>query len=82
MNKPFIMTHIAIFVLSLCTMINVSRLLEHLCCEGGTYYFDIMWYLGFIMFFSFMMIIFGGIACIYDLKSFINFLKSSKPETE
>lgn len=68
MNKPFIMTHIAIFVLSLCTMINVSRLLEHLCCEGGPYYFDIMWYLGFIMFFSFMMIIFDILTIIKNKK--------------
>lgn len=42
---------------------------------------DVLYFIVFLIF-SFMMIIFGGIACIYDLKSFINFLKSSKPETE
>lgn len=64
MRKPFIMTHIAIFVLALCTMINISRLLEHLCCDGGPYYFDIIWYLGFIMLFSFIMIVFDVITLI------------------
>lgn len=58
MRKPFIMTHIAILVLALCSIINLSRLLKHMCCEGGPYYFDIMWYLGFIVFFAFMMTVF------------------------
>lgn len=35
-----------------------------------------------LLIFSSIMFILGGIACIYDLKSFINFLRSSRPETE
>lgn len=68
MKKPFIMTHIAIFVLALCVLINFIKSTEHMCCDGGPYYFDIIWYLGFIMFFSFMMIIFDAMTLIKQKK--------------
>ena len=68
MNKPFIMTHTAIFVLALCTLINYINSLEHMCCDGGPYYYDIVWYLAFIMFFSFMMIIFDILVLIKNNK--------------
>ena len=68
MRKPFIMTHIAILVLALCSMINLSRLLEHMCCDGGLYYFDIVWYLSWTMFFSLIMIIFDVVTLIKNKK--------------
>jgi hypothetical protein len=35
-----------------------------MCCDGGAYYFDIVWYLSCAMFFSFVMIIFDVITLI------------------
>lgn len=67
-NKPFIFTHIAIFMLTLCTLINYLRDLRHYCCDGGLYVQEIIWYLGMVMFFSFMMIIFDAITLIKQKK--------------
>ena len=64
MRKPFIMTHSAIFILTLCTLINYLRSMEHMCCDGGLYYFDIVWYLSWTMFFSLIMIIFDVVTLI------------------
>ena len=68
MRKPFILTHSAIFILTLCALINYIRSLEHMCCDGGLYYFDIVWYLSWVMFFSFIMIIFDVITLIKNNK--------------
>lgn len=68
MRKPFIMTHSAIFILTLCTLISYLRSMEHICCDGGLYYFDIVWYLSWTMFFSFIMIIFDVVTLIKSSK--------------
>ena len=68
MRKPFIMTHSAIFILTLCTLINYLRSIEHMCCDGGLYYFDIVWYLSWTMFFSLIMIIFDVVTLIKNKK--------------
>lgn len=68
MRKPFIMTHSAIFILTLCTLISYLRSMEHMCCDGGLYYFDIVWYLSWVMFFSFIMIIFDVVTLIKSSK--------------
>ena len=39
-----------------------------MCCDGGLYYFDIVWYLSWVMFFSFIMIIFDVITIIKNNK--------------
>lgn len=68
MRKSFIMTHSAIFILTLCILIRYIQSTEHMCCDGGLYYFDIVWYLSWVMFFSFIMIIFDIIALIKNNK--------------
>lgn len=68
MRKPFIMVHSAIFILTLCTLINYIRSTEHMCCDGGPYYFDIIWNLSWVMFFSLNMIIFDIIILIKNNK--------------
>ena len=64
MGKPFIITHSAIFIFTLCTLISYLRSLEHMCCDGGIYSFNIVWYLSCAMFFSFVMIIFDILTLI------------------
>lgn len=68
MRKPFIMIHSSIFILTLCTLISYIRSIEHMCCDVGSYYFDIIWYLSWIMFFSLNMIIFDIITLIRNNK--------------
>ena len=68
MRNPFIMIHSAIFILTLCTLINYIRSTEHMCCDGGPYYFDIIWNLSWVMFFSLNMIIFDIITLIKNNK--------------
>ena len=68
MRKPFIMIHSSIFILTLCTLISYIRSTEHMCCDMGSYYFDIIWYLSWIMFFSLNMIIFDIITLIKNNK--------------
>lgn len=58
MKKPFIWTHISIFILALCALINYTKSLEHMCCDGGSFYDNIIWCLAWILFFAGVLIIF------------------------
>ena len=68
MRKPFMIIHSSIFILILCTLIRYIQSTEHMCCDGGLYYFDIIWYLSWTMFFSLNMIVFDIITLIKNNK--------------
>ena len=68
MKKPFIWTHISIFILALCALLNYIKSLEHMCCDGGSSYDNIIWCLAWILFFTGILIIFDILTLIKNSK--------------
>ena len=68
MKKPFIWTHISIFILALCALLNYIKSLEHMCCDGGSSYDNIIWCLAWILFFTGILILFDILTLIKNSK--------------
>ena len=66
--KTSIMTHISIFILAVCTLINYLISTRHMCCDGGEFFSDIVWCIVWIILFAVILIIFDIITLVSNKK--------------